>query len=264
MLISGPSGSSKTTTAHLVSGILEKECGIKSHAVSLDSYFLPTDMMADIPPCEDGSPDLESPLRVDLALLAEHISELNEYRPIQVPVFDFKTRDRAGSNELRRSKGEIIIFEGIHALNPLVTGNCGDIATMVYVSVRTRIRCSNGTLLHPRYIRLMRRLSRDKLFRGRPLEQTFKMFASVSRGENLYILPHKHRADIEVDTFIPYEAAVFRSVLFDEMNSIKEDMSHRADFKDIFATMREIAPMSADYLSGHSLPREFIGGSDFE
>ena len=92
-------------------------------------------------------------------------------------------------------------MEGIHALNPDVIGHSDEYTNRVYVSVRTRLE-SGGELLHPSKIRLMRRLIRDKLYRGRSITETMEFFKSVERGEDLYIMPYKHRASFDIDTFI--------------------------------------------------------------
>ena len=147
-------------------------------------------------------------------------------------------------------------------MNPSVTGELHDHATFIYVSVRTRIADEKGTLLHPSKIRLIRRLSRDKLFRGRKIEEIFELFESVSRGEDLYIMPHKHRASIEIDTFLPYEASIYKGAVYDQLK-ICTELSDNEDYKTICRFMSEIDPLNADYSPKNSLVREFVGGSEY-
>lgn len=263
VLISGPSGSGKTTSAHRISRILG-ERGFTSRIISMDNYFLPNDMLKDCPRNPDGSMDYESPRRLDLELLQEHLIELSNGRTINMPVFDFVSQSRSETVPMKREPNGIIIAEGIHALNPLVTGESCSFATCVYVSVRTRLMSQNGDILHPRLIRLMRRLSRDKLFRGRPMPETFRMFESVSRGEELYIMPYKNRADYDIDTFMPFEAAIYKNALYDELCSISAEMQGSEDYGMLYDVLTEVAPLELEYIPETSLVREFVGGSRFE
>jgi len=258
VLVSGPSGSGKTTSALRVEGFL-REMGCKASTLSMDNYFLPDDMIDDVPLNEDGEIDLESPYRLDIPLLNKHMKMLNNCEPIECPVFDFRTNSRMGVIPIKREPGEVIIIEGIHALNPAVTGNSRDYATCIYVSVRTRLENSEEDRLHPRLIRLMRRLSRDKLFRGRVLTDTFKMFKSVSRGEEKHIMPYKHLADFDIDTFIPFETSVYRSVIYDSLLEIREKMHGNFDYDMITQFLSELTPLDKELLAEHSLIREFVG-----
>lgn len=258
VLVSGPSGSGKTTSALRVEGFL-REMGCKASTLSMDNYFLPDDMIDDVPLNEDGEIDLESPYRLDIPLLNKHMEMLNNCEPIECPIFDFKTNSRMGVIPIKREPGEVIIIEGIHALNPAVTGNSRDYATCIYVSVRTRLENSEEDRLHPRLIRLMRRLSRDKLFRGRVLTDTFKMFKSVSRGEEKHIMPYKHLADFDIDTFIPFETSVYRSVIYDSLLEIREKMHGNFDYDMITQFLSELTPLDKELLAEHSLIREFVG-----
>lgn len=262
VLLSGPSGSGKTTSALRISHML-REKGMNVHTISMDNYFLPNGE-GEIPLDDDGNPDLESPLRMDIPLFSEHLEKLFRCEPVNVPCFDFKTQSRAFGETMRREKDEIIIIEGIHALNPQVTGDTDDFTTCVYVSVRTRIREGDGTLLHPRSIRLMRRICRDNLFRGRSAHEVFKMVASVNRGEDLYIMPHKHRADFDIDTFLAYEPSVYRNTLLSELEKAPELATLSEDYEPMLKALQGLVPVSAEEVPQNSLVREFIGGSSFK
>lgn len=262
VLVSGPSGSGKTTGALRIGQRL-REKGLAVHTISMDNYFLPNGM-GEMPLDENGKVDLESPLRMDIPLFSEHLEKLFRCEPVEIPRFDFKTQSRIAGETLRRQKNEIIIIEGIHALNPEVTGDTDDFTTCVYVSVRTRIRNSDGTLLHPRLIRLMRRLCRDKLFRGRNAKDVFSMLPSVTRGEDLYIMPHKKRAHFDIDTFLAYEPSVYRSVLMEDLSDASEFSEYSEDYNELIKTLNELSPLPGNNVPSDSLVREFIGGSSFE
>lgn len=258
VLVSGPSGSGKTTSALRVEKLL-RDRGCAAHTISMDNYFLPKSHHVDIPTNDDGTPDLESPYRLDISLLQEHLDRLHNCKEIEIPIFNFKTNERDGVIPVKRKEGEVIIVEGIHALNPIVTGDSRDYATCIYVSVRTRLENSEADRLHPRLIRLMRRLSRDKLFRGRAMQDTFKMFKSVSRGEEAHIMPHKHLADFDIDTFIEFEPSVYKSVIYDSLLEISQDMSGDFDYDMIRAFLSEVDPIDKSVIPADSLIREFVG-----
>lgn len=203
LLLSGPSGSGKTTTAQRIESILETY-GVETHTISLDCYF------STLPKEEIPTADLESPTRLDKDLLTEHIDRLLKCKEIELPEFDFvNTRQLKSGVKITRKPNEIIVFEGIHALNPdavpVLEGE-----SKMYISVRTRVEYGDGKLLHPKYIRLLRRMSRDMRFRGREPIDTLGFFASVERGVDNFVSPYKIYADYSIDTFIEYEPLVYR------------------------------------------------------
>lgn len=257
VLISGPSGSGKTSTANEISRLLMEKYGCSSSVVSLDNYFRSNDSPG-MPIGKDGKVDLESPLCTDLDLLKEHIQLLNECKDFQMPIFSFKKQARDGYVPFKREPGSIVIMEGIHALNPLVTGE-NSFAWCVYVSVRTRLKADDGKLLHPRAIRLMRRLCRDNLFRGRDFAAIFSFFRSVSEGEDKYILPFKYRADYQIDTFMAYEAPAYRDYLYEKLLAQAEIFRDNDYYKKLMTFFGYFTSLSKEGIPKTSLVREFIG-----
>lgn len=259
VLLSGPSGSGKTTTAFKISEELGK-LGIESQVVSMDNYFIPNKNIEEknVPRDEEGNVDLESPYRLDIQLFQEHMKLMAECQTADVPIFDFVNQDYSGYTPLKRKPNEVIIIEGIHALNPKVTGDMSSRASCVYVSVRTRLKTKSGDLLHPSQVRLMRRLIRDRLFRGREFDDIFAMYKSVQRGENLYIMPHKHRADYDIDTFIDYEAPVYKSIIYDEL--LHAEKTKYADLRAMTLTyLHELEAIPSIFVPKSALIKEFIG-----
>ena len=159
-----------------------------------------------------------------------------------------------------RQPGEIVILEGIHVLNPAVVPLPESQTVRLYVSVRTRGQSAKGGLLHPKYIRLLRRMLRDVSGRGRPAEGTLSMFRSVEEGEQKYIMPYKHRSTFDIDTFCPYELNVYRSLLPDEVAALKE----HPDMTDLMQVLTEALPLETTVVPPTSLIREFVGGSVYE
>ncbi|MBR6871897.1 MAG: nucleoside kinase [Ruminococcus sp.] len=261
VLLAGPSGSGKTTTALRLEEYLDK-AGMQTHTISMDNYFLPLDE-ATVERTEDGSIDYESPSRLDMELLGRHIEMLSRGEEIEVPTFDFARQTRSEEvRKLRRKPDEMVIFEGIHALNPAVMGAHTDVASGVYVSVRTRLESKTGELLHPSHLRLMRRLIRDKLFRGRDSIATMEMFASVERGEDKYIMPFKRNAQYSINTFMAYEPSIYKKYLLDDLKRVAE-VGYEFDQLDLMIEILEyLEPVDMELVPGTSLVREFVGGSE--
>lgn len=256
VLISGPSGSGKTTTAGRLARLLEDN-GCCAHTISMDNYFLPL-TAEELRLAGEGRFDFESPKRLDTELFKQHIELLSRCQPIDVPAFDFTIQDRKPGFRLEYKPGDIVIMEGIHALNPDVIGHSDEYTNRVYVSVRTRLE-SGGELLHPSKIRLMRRLIRDKLYRGRSITETMEFFKSVERGENLYIMPYKHRASFDIDTFIAYEPMVYRDILLDDLHRVSRTYPEYGKYADIEKFLRKLEPLDPANVPDNSLVREFIG-----
>ena len=257
VLVSGPSGSGKTTSANRIAHLL-KEMGCGAHSISMDNYFK-TLTPEELALSERGEFDFESPMRLDCDLFKQHLEKLSRCEEIDIPTFDFAAQQSRPGMKLKINRGDIVILEGIHALNPLVTGDSESYTNCIYVSVRTRIEAENGDLLHPSKIRLMRRLIRDKLYRGRTIAETFEFFRSVERGENLYIMPFKYRADFDIDTFIPYEPLVYRDILLGDLQKAAADYADYADYADIERFLSELASIERALVPEHSLVREFVG-----
>ncbi len=260
ILLSGPSGSGKTTTALKIEAYLDN-MGVETHTISMDDYFLPKEKMPQLP--EGEKVDYESPYRIDIALLQEHMHRLARYEEVDIPAFDFPNQRRVQGKKLKRKRGEMILFEGIHALNPEVTGY-EDISNRLYVSVRTRIQLANGELLHPQMIRLMRRIIRDRNFRNRTPAETLDMYDSVQQGENLYIAPYKHLANFELDTFLGYEASVYKNYLAGDIDSLKYSYDSFLRFSPMENAIKDLDSVNAEEVSESSMVREFIGGSKYE
>ena len=258
ILISGPSGSGKTTTAMMIEKILDDQ-GHETHTMSMDNYFCPlTEEEKALSVL--GKIDLESPKRVDADLLNQHILAIDLCEEFEIPKYDFGTSTRKYTGKkFRRRPGELVIFEGIHALNPDVIFVPDSRLCKIYVSVRTRITCGD-IVLHPSKVRLMRRMMRDKKFRKRSLRETMNMFHSVEAGENKYIMPYKHRSDYDVDTFMAYEICAYRDFLLPQL----KEMTDVPELSDVIEVLEQTAPLDNKLIPSDSLICEFVGNSEFK
>ncbi|MDR2558305.1 MAG: nucleoside kinase [Oscillospiraceae bacterium] len=250
VLITGPSGSGKTVTAHRLKAELTKQ-SMKTHIISMDNYFKPLK-------CGTDGVDLESPDRVDRGLFAEQAEKILNGEQVTLPVFDFTKQDRHKGAEFKREKSELVIFEGIHMLNPDISGCLAGHESSVYVSVRTRLKSTLGHSLHPSKIRLMRRFVRDKLFRARSFYQTMEHFNNVQRGEKKHIMPYKKHADFDIDTFVPYEMSIYKKHIFPELKAALEKNNF---IYELLMFLDELEDIGDEFVPEDSLIREFIGGN---
>ena len=251
ILLSGPSGSGKTTTSAMIKRHLEN-CGHKTHVISLDNYF------KTIKPEERATIDFESPDRVDSKLLTDQINKIIDCIEVELPVFDFvHTKNSPSGQKFRRKKDEIVIFEGIHALNSDVINIEDDKTFKIYAGVRTRITCKDE-IFHPKYIRLLRRIGRDLLYRGRGIGETIKYFDSVERGETMYVAPFKNRADFSIDTFIAYEPKVYKKLLASKLEKIT-DNDFAETIQRLISFLNHFEESEPSLVANNSLIREFIG-----
>lgn len=253
LLISGPSGSGKTTTAKMLEKYLSKN-HIKTHTVSIDNYF------NSLTQEEISKLDMESPDRVNSELLNEQLQKIIDCKEVELPRYDFINSKSVSSGKvLKRNPGEVVIIEGTHALNPKVIALPDETTFKLYISVRTRVS-ADGIILHPRKIRLLRRMIRDKNYRGRDIIQTIEKFNSVRRGEDFYIMPYKHRANYEADTFFSYELCIYKKLIFDDIMNLGE----LPETEDIIAVLSRTEELDVSKIPINSLIREFIGGGEFE
>ncbi|MBD5155024.1 MAG: nucleoside kinase [Oscillibacter sp.] len=262
VLLSGPSGSGKTTTAKKIEAKL-KELGINSHSVEMDNYFKTVDPET-APRNREGQIDYESPFCMDMDLLNRHFAALDRGEKILIPKFEFARQMRSDikSQPLQLGKDEIAIFEGIHALNDIITGRNPN-AAKVYISARSDILDDTGDVAFKRtWLRLERRTVRDSKFRAWKADVTVKMWANVRRGEKLYISPFKDNASIVFDSALPYEVSAIRPFaqpLFDHLR-VSPDTERYEEVHQLADAYPKFEILDEKYISPDSLIREFIGG----
>lgn len=209
VLLAGPSSSGKTTTAKILSEKISL-LGGKAYTVSLDDFYFPR--AVGYPLDENGNPDYECVEALDIELLHSCLKALSETGKATLPVFDFVSGERDDkAKRIELLENDIIIVEGLHALNPVITDTLDESKLMkIYISVSSRVYDENGeVLLSKRDLRFVRRAVRDSKFRSTPVERTFEIWESVMRGEDRYLFPFKERADIKINSFHPCEPCVF-------------------------------------------------------
>lgn len=260
ILLSGPSGAGKTTTAMKIEESLDHS-GIETHTVSMDDYFMSVDPET-APRNRDGGIDYESPFCLDIELLNRHFAMLDRGDTIHVPKFEFSRQMRSAVNSrpLKLKEDELAIFEGIHALNDVITGK-NPRAFKLYITARSHITDGGEVLFEHAWVRLCRRIVRDAKFRGSDAAFTLKLWPGVCRGEKLYVSPYRDAADEVFDTSLPYELPVLKPYIVPLLEAVPAQRPEPVEL--ILRAFDRIEAMDQKYVAPNSLIREFIGGSTY-
>lgn len=263
VLLSGPSGSGKTTTAMKIADELNKH-GVGTHYVSMDDYFKTIDP-ATTPRTPEGGYDLESPLCLDMELLNEHFTMLSRGERIFVPKYEFSRQMRVQepSKSIKLGGDEVVIFEGIHALNDMVTCVHPE-AFKLYISARSDITFKGSIIFKRAWFRLVRRMVRDNNFRGANAEYTMAMWANVQRGEMNYINPFKDKADFQFDSSLPYEMPVYNHIATGLFQSVPEGIERFDELRQVLPALQLFGHIAPELVPQDALIREFIGGGIYE
>ena len=264
ILLSGPSGSGKTTTAKKVEAELMTR-GIKTYTVSLDNYFRTVNPKT-APRTPDGAIDFESPSCLDFDLLNEHFRKLSIGEEVRIPRFVFSRQERSTSkfDLIRLAKDEMVIFEGIHALNDSITTIHPE-AFKLYVSARSNVLGEFGEIIFKgTWMRLIRRVVRDNSFRGTDAQLTLNMWANVRRGEKLYISPFKDKADFMFDSSLRYEVPVMKHFAKPILEEIPKGIERFDELRQIIPAFDLFDDMDSCVVPAESLLREFIGGGIYK
>ncbi len=260
VMIAGPSGSGKTTTSKILTDYLAEK-GISAQAVSLDDFYLPGELL---PVLENGEVDIESVNSLDIELLREFLKEIIASGTAYMPKYTFGVQKRE-LNAIRVdvSGAGVLIVEGLHALNPLITDMLGSSIYKVYISVAEAITLQSGEKLSSKKIRFMRRAIRDEKFRNADLNATLKQWDNVLEGEEKYLYPNKCYADTVLATLHPYEIGVYKEHFIGLVQNADKNGEDYAYAAHIAEMIGEFNAVDAGYIPQNSLIREFIGDGKY-
>ena len=263
ILLSGPSGSGKTTTAMKISEAMERR-GVKTHYVAMDDYYN-TIRPETVPRTPEGEMDLESPLCLDLDLMNRHFTELSQGKRIYVPKYEFsrQMRIQEPSKSIKLKKDEMVVFEGIHALNDMITTVHPE-AFKLFISANSDVTFGGKLVFKRSWFRLVRRTVRDYKFRGTDPAGTIAMWANVRRGEHQYISPFKNKADFQFDTSFTYELAVMNATATTLFQKIPEGIERFDELKTVFPALLLFGNIDESLVAPDAMLREFIGGGIYE
>ena len=262
VLIAGPSSSGKTTTCKRLNVQLAVN-GIKPIGISLDDYFLDRDKT---PIDEKGDFDFEHLHALNLPLLNEQLTALFRGEEVELPRYDFPTgKSTKSGKRLKMEENDILVVEGIHALNPELTAQIPkEQIFRVYASALTTILLDNHNYIPTTDNRLLRRIIRDHKYRNVSALETIRRWPSVRAGENKWIFPYQENADAMFNSAMLFELAVIKSQAEPLLEQVPENAPEHAEAYRLLKFLRYIKPIPETQIPPTSLLREFLGGSSFE
>lgn len=261
VLIAGPSSSGKTTFANRLCVQL-RVLGIIPHTISLDDYFIDREL---VPVDEFGNQDFESIDRLDLKQFNEDLTKLIRGEAVELPSYNFLTGKREYNGNIHQLKsGEIFVIEGIHGLNDRLTSSiAGENKFKVFISAITQLNVDDHNHISTVDSRLIRRIVRDNLFRGRDAAGTISTWNYVTRGEEQNIFPFQENADMVFNSATIYELSVLKPYIEPLLFRIDDTMPEYTDAKRLVKFLHYFLSANGDMIPNNSIIKEFIGGSCF-
>lgn len=264
ILIAGPSSSGKTTFAKRLSVQL-RVLGLNPVAVSVDDYYVDREKT---PLDDSGEYDFEALEAVDLDLFNRHLTQLLSGETVCVPRYDFTSGTRVGEDCWHTKKvgrDDVLLIEGIHALNPGLTGKVDDrLKFRIYVSALSQLSLDDSNRISTTDVRLLRRMVRDRRYRGYLASDTLSKWASVKRGEARNIFPFQDRADVMFNSTLVFEVAVLKMFAHRFLLEVSHADPAFTEAYRLLKFLELFVGVSPDVVPRSSIIREFIGGSDFD
>lgn len=262
VLLAGPSSSGKTTTCKRLS-IQLLTCGLKPLQISLDDYFIDRDKT---PLDANGEYDYESIHALNIALINEQFNALFKGEEIELPRYNFQTgKSEKSGKRLKLGPNDIVVVEGIHALNPELTAQIAEQQKFrVYVSALTTILLDEHNYIPTTDNRLLRRIIRDYKYRGVSAQESIHRWPSVRAGEERWIFPYQENADAMFNSAMLYELAVIKQQAEPLLEQVPENCEEYAEAHRLLKFLRYFHAISYRQLAPTSLLREFLGGSSFK
>ena len=262
VLIAGPSSSGKTTFCKRLSVQLLAS-GVKPVQISLDDYFVNRE---ETPKDEQGEYDYESIYALNIPLINEQFNALFNGQEVELPKYNFQTGSSEKSgNKLHLEENNVLVVEGIHALNPTLTAQIPDDKKFkIYASALTTILLDNHNYIPTTDNRLLRRIVRDYKYRGCSAQETIRRWPSVRAGENKWIFPYQEQADVMFNTAMLFELAVIKPQAEEVLEQVPENCEEYAEAYRLRKFLKYFSPLPFRALPPTSLLREFLGGSSFK
>ena len=262
ILLAGPSSSGKTTTCKRLSIQLIAN-GLRPLQISLDDYFVDRELS---PRDEKGDYDFESIHALNLKLINEQFNALFNGEEVELPRYDFPTGKSVKSgNKLKMEDNNVLVVEGIHALNPELTAQIPEeLKYRVYVSALTTILLDDHNYIPTTDNRLLRRIIRDYKYRGVDARETIRRWPSVRAGENKWIFPFQENADVMFNSAMLFELAVIKQQAEPLLEQVPENCSEYSEAYRLLKFLKYIKPIPNTDIPPTSLLREFLGGSSFK
>ena len=258
IMIAGPSSSGKTTSTRVLAAYLRSK-GYNPVCLSVDDYFVERE---NNPKDEFGNYDFECLNAIDIELLNNHLLTLLKGESINVPTFNFITGKKEYHNNIMKlEENSIILIEGLHSLNDDLTPNIPErYKYKIYLSPFIPLNIDRHNYISTIDLRLIRRIIRDNRTRGHDVSTTLKNWQSVRNGEEKYIFPYTHQADIIINTALPYEIGVLKVYAEPLLLSVDTTSPYYEEARRLLKFFQSFYSISSEYVNNNSILREFIGG----
>ena len=262
VLIAGPSSSGKTTFSKRLSVQL-LACGLRPYAISLDDFFV---NRTETPRKPDGDYDFESIYSIDLPYFNATLTRILAGEEVELPYYNFVKGEREfKGNRLKLTPQMVLVIEGTHALNPMLTQQVPDSEKFrIYVSALTSIKLDYHNYISTSDNRLLRRMLRDAKYRGYSAVETIQRWPSVRKGEEEWIFPYQENADVMFNSSLFYELAVIRTHAEPILRAVPQNIKEYSEARRLLRILEYIVPLQDDELPPTSVVREFLGGSSFK
>ncbi len=258
VLISGPSSSGKTTFSKRLAVQLLTH-GVSPFPLEMDNYFVNRE---DTPLDEKGQYDFESIKAMNIKLLVQQLDQLLSGDEIQLPHYDFKSGKSAPGEVVQLHADQIIIMEGIHGLNPALTGEENRFKTMkIYASCLTQLNLDRYNRISTTDSRLLRRIVRDARERGYSASETIRRWESVRRGERKYIFQYQDNASEMFNSALVYELSALKPLAEPLLRQVPFGTYEYIEAKRLLAFLDWFIPIQKEKIPNNSIIREFIGGT---
>ncbi len=262
VLIAGPSSSGKTTFSHRLSVQLRAH-GLRPYPLALDNYFVDREFT---PKDENGNYDFECIEAMDLELFNSDMSKLLNGEEVEIPTFNFTIgKKEYKGKKMKLNKGDVLVAEGIHALNPKMTSGLPDDSKFkVYISALTQLNVDVHNRIPTTDGRLIRRIVRDARTRGNNAKDTIAMWPSVRRGEEKYIFPFQEEADVMFNSALIYELSVIKQYAEPLLFAVPRDCPEFYEAKRLLKFLDYFLSQDVTNVPKNSILREFVGGGCFD
>lgn len=258
IMLSGPSSSGKTTGANKMARLISR-MGHNAYVISLDDFYLDRAL---VPVGDDGEQDFETIYSLNLELIRDTLRGLGIHGEADLPSFDFVSGTRTdNSMHLKLEPGDIVIVEGLHAINPIIT-DCLSAENLVkmYASTASDILDDDSSIIFSRRdVRFLRRMIRDYQFRGSSVENTYNMWPKVVSGEIEYLTPLIECADYVIDSLHPYEICAYKDTALTLLSELPENHPMYENALSLSRRLEKTTRINKDIIPKTSLLREFVG-----
>ena len=261
VMIAGPSSSGKTTFAKKLCTNL-RLIGYNPKVISMDNYFKER---VDTPLQPNGEYDFETIDALDLKLFNSDMKKLFDGKKINMPEFNFITGCKEyHGHYLKLEPNDILVLEGIHALNPVLLDKIPDeLKYKIYIAPMTTLNIDDFSKVSTTDTRMLRRILRDYNNRGHEVEKTLGMWANLMRGENKYIYPYIKHADYIFNTSFVYEIGALKTFVEPLLLRVDKTSEHFSEARRLYNFIQKFLPIDTTWVPADSILREFIGGSSF-